>query len=91
VESHLGKCLKLRIDPGGGEKNLRHKRKNMYFRIKRWLDVIVSLIGGVALSPLLLVLAAAVKLDSRGPVLFRQKRVGKDKSRAAGRGRLPGP
>ncbi len=52
----------------------------MYFRIKRWLDVIVSLIGGVALSPLLLVLAAAVKLESRGPVLFRQKRVGKDKT-----------
>ncbi len=52
----------------------------MYIRIKRWLDVILSLLGGVVLSPLLLALAAAVKLDSRGPVFFLQKRVGKDKA-----------
>ena len=51
----------------------------MYIRIKRWLDVTLALIGGVILSPVLLVLALAVKLDSKGPVLFRQKRVGKDK------------
>ena len=51
----------------------------MYIRIKRWLDVIFSLLGGLILSPLLIGLIIAVKLDSRGPVLFRQKRVGKDK------------
>lgn len=51
----------------------------MYFRIKRWLDVILSIIGGVVLSPLLLALALAVKLDSKGPVLFRQQRVGRNK------------
>ena len=33
----------------------------------------------IVLSPLLLVLAAWVKLDSKGPVFFRQKRVGRDK------------
>jgi len=52
----------------------------MYIRIKRFLDVALSLLGGVLLSPLFLVLSLAIKLDSRGPVLFRQKRVGKDKS-----------
>ena len=52
----------------------------MYIHIKRWLDVIFSLIGGVVLSPLLLILALIVKLDSKGPVFFRQKRVGKDKA-----------
>ncbi len=52
----------------------------MYIRIKRLLDVMLSLIGGVLLSPLLLILVIAVKADSRGPVLFRQKRVGKDKT-----------
>lgn len=52
----------------------------MYIRIKRWLDVILSLLCGVVLSPLLLALALAVKLDSRGPVFFRQKRVGRNKA-----------
>ena len=51
----------------------------MYFRMKRWLDVLFSLLGGIVLSPLFLFLALAVKLDSKGPVLFRQRRIGKDK------------
>ena len=46
--------------------------------IKRPLDIVASVIGLVALSPLFIVLAAMVKFDSRGPVFFRQMRVGKD-------------
>jgi len=45
--------------------------------IKRPLDVVASMIGLVLLSPLFLVLAIMVKLDSRGPVFFKQMRVGK--------------
>jgi len=45
---------------------------------KRSLDVVLSLLGLVAISPLLLVIALAIKLDSRGPVIFRQQRVGRD-------------
>lgn len=45
---------------------------------KRLFDVIVSLTGIVVLSPLMLATALAIKLDSPGPVLFRQKRVGKN-------------
>ena len=44
--------------------------------IKRALDVLLSALGVIVLSPVLLAVAAAVKADSRGPVLFRQKRVG---------------
>lgn len=44
------------------------------------MDFILSLIGLVVLSPLLLLLIIAIKLDSRGPVLFKQKRVGVGKS-----------
>jgi exopolysaccharide biosynthesis polyprenyl glycosylphosphotransferase len=44
--------------------------------LKRILDVSGSAVLFVALSPLLLVLAALIKLDSKGPVLFRQERVG---------------
>ena len=47
--------------------------------VKRVLDFLLALAGTIVLSPLLLVLAAWVKLDSKGPVFFRQKRVGRDK------------
>ena len=47
--------------------------------IKRILDFVLSLCGIVVLSPLLLLIAVWIKAGSRGPVLFRQKRVGKDK------------
>ena len=48
----------------------------MYRYIKRGMDAVLSLLGLVALSPFLVLLAIAVKIDSRGPVLFKQKRVG---------------
>ena len=47
-----------------------------YDRLKRWLDMGVSLALLVMLSPILLVIAALVKLKSPGPVLFEQTRVG---------------
>ncbi|MBA3614696.1 MAG: sugar transferase [Rubrobacter sp.] len=46
--------------------------------LKRLLDVAVSVGGLVLLSPLFVAVAIAVRLDSPGPVLFRQKRVGAD-------------
>lgn len=46
---------------------------------KRLLDILLSLLAMVLLSPVFLALALWVKLDSKGPVLFRQKRVGKGK------------
>ncbi|NLI20720.1 MAG: sugar transferase [Clostridiales bacterium] len=52
----------------------------MYQRyIKRALDFLLSLVGIVILSPLFLLIAVWIRADSPGPVLFRQKRVGKDK------------
>lgn len=44
---------------------------------KRLFDLVVSSIALIVLSPLLLVLAILVKLDSPGPALFRQQRVGR--------------
>lgn len=52
----------------------------MYQHIKRAMDFLLSLLGLIVLSPVFLVLIIAIKLDSRGPVLFRQKRVGIHKS-----------
>ena len=48
----------------------------MYQPIKRILDIILSFVGMLVLLPVFLVLAVAIKADSRGPVLVRQKRVG---------------
>jgi O-antigen biosynthesis protein WbqP len=48
----------------------------MYLKIKRLIDSILSLIGLIVLSPIFLILIATIKLDSKGPVLFKQKRVG---------------
>ena len=44
--------------------------------VKRLIDIILSGCAIVVLSPVLLVLAAAIKIDDPGPILFRQKRVG---------------
>ena len=52
----------------------------MYQRFgKRALDFLLSAAGLIVLSPLFLAVSLWIKLDSPGPVLFRQKRVGKDK------------
>jgi O-antigen biosynthesis protein WbqP len=52
----------------------------MYLRIKRIGDIILSFIGLIISLPLLLIISIAIKLESKGPVLFKQKRVGKGKS-----------
>jgi len=46
--------------------------------VKRAFDLVLATLGVVAAAPLLLILAVAVKLDSRGPVFFRQTRVGRN-------------
>lgn len=52
----------------------------MYERyLKRVLDVAFSLVALILLSPLFLLIAILVKLDSPGPVIFKQQRYGKDK------------
>lgn len=44
--------------------------------LKKIIDFVVSLIGLVLLSPIFLIISITVKLDSKGPVFFKQKRVG---------------
>lgn len=48
--------------------------------LKRVIDILLSFIGLLVLSPIYLILIIAIKLDSKGPVLFKQKRVGKGKT-----------
>lgn len=51
----------------------------MYKYLKRPLDFLISLIAIVILCPIFLIIAVWIKLNSKGPVFFRQKRVGKNK------------
>ena len=55
-----------------------YKRGMGYFLIKRLIDIVGSFLGLVLISPLLLVLCVAIKLDSKGPIIFAQKRIGKN-------------
>lgn len=50
--------------------------KPMQYAVKRLMDIFASAVALFILSPVLLIVAAAIKLTSKGPVLFKQKRVG---------------
>ena len=56
-----------------------NKKSRWFYRfVKRSFDLIVSFLMLVILSPVLLIVAIAVKCDSKGPVLFKQKRLGRN-------------
>lgn len=51
----------------------------MYKYLKRSLDVLLSIMGIVILCPIFLIIIIAIKWDSKGPIFFKQKRIGKGK------------
>lgn len=51
----------------------------MFKLFKRIMDFILSFIGLIILSPFFLIIIIFIKLNSKGPILFKQKRVGKNK------------
>lgn len=60
-------------------KYLSLKKQIIYIQIKRIIDLIISICGLIILSPILGILCLAIKMDSKGPILFKQKRVGLNK------------
>ncbi|MEA2146468.1 MAG: hypothetical protein QOG59_2055 [Solirubrobacteraceae bacterium] len=66
----VGGTTVLGVRPGGLTRSSR--------AVKRALDIVGALVGIVALAPLWLLIALRIKLDSPGPVFFRQPRVGRD-------------
>lgn len=54
-------------------------KKKASLIIKRMFDIVASSIGLILLSPILMLIAICIKLDSKGPVFFKQVRVGKNK------------
>ncbi|GEL67579.1 sugar transferase [Marinilactibacillus psychrotolerans] len=51
-----------------------------YLKVKRLIDIILASLGLILLSPIFLIIIIAIKLNSPGPVFFKQKRVGIEKS-----------
>lgn len=59
----------------------KRREFGIYNRIlKRLMDFVLAALIMIVLSPVLLVLIVAIKLDSKGPVLFQQKRIGVNKT-----------
>lgn len=54
------------------------KNRKMQFILKRFFDILLSLIGIIILSPVYLIIIICIKTDSKGPAIFKQTRVGKD-------------
>lgn len=54
------------------------EKSQIYYVVKRLIDIISSILGLILLSPVLLIVGILIRLESKGPVIFRQKRVGKD-------------
>ena len=60
------------------KKNRKPAEQRFYCRVvKRLFDIVISAVGLVALSPVLLITAILIKLTSPGPVIFRQTRIGR--------------
>lgn len=58
--------------------NVANKASALYSVSKRTMDIVSSLVGLILLSPLFLLVAILIKLDSKGPIIFKQIRIGKD-------------
>lgn len=50
----------------------------MYKFLKRFVDILISFIGLIILFPFFIIFAVLIKIDSRGPVFFKQERIGKN-------------
>ena len=53
--------------------------KKPYLVIKRIIDIIFSVLGLIILIPVFLIISIAIKIESKGPIIFKQKRIGKRK------------
>ena len=61
------------------ENHLDKHIKTTYLIMKRILDIIFSLLALVLLCPIFLIIICCIKIDSKGPAFFKQKRIGKNK------------
>ncbi|AGK95871.1 sugar transferase [Clostridium pasteurianum] len=56
----------------------KYWKSSIYYCLKRIIDIFGSLVGIILLSPVFIIITIAIKIDSKGPVIFSQYRVGKN-------------
>lgn len=67
------------IEQTNESKNIEPKKKRLFYRFcKRGFDICASVFGLIILSPLMLIIAIAIKAEDKGPAIFRTMRIGKD-------------
>lgn len=60
------------------EQWVEYKKSKVYIVVKRLIDILASLLGILCLSPLMIIVAVLIKIDSKGLIIFSQERVGKN-------------
>ena len=72
--------------PATGERTLASRARGLLVseRVNRVVNFSIALVAVVALAPVIVLIAIAVKLTSRGPIVYRQTRVGVDRRRSGG-------
>ena len=63
------------IAMANGEMN---KNRRIYHLVKRMIDIVLSLLGLIVISPFVGIIAIQIKIDSKGPVFFKHHRIGKN-------------
>jgi sugar transferase (PEP-CTERM system associated) len=77
-EKYTGKIPVTTIKQTWFLENLTENDKKLYERVKRIIDIITALIIGLITLPFIPLIIIAIKLESRGPLIFKQYRTGKD-------------
>lgn len=72
----------LKLEESVNTERLREfEKSSLYFIIKRFIDIIGAFLGIIVLSPVFIIVAIAIKLDSKGSVFFAQERIGQDEKK----------
>lgn len=78
LEKLLGKLMVENLNPGHLIFSDGFKKPKILMTARRLLDIFFSFVGLIIVSPLMLLVSILIKLDSRGPVFFKQERVGEN-------------
>lgn len=78
LEKLLGKLMVENLNPGHLIFSDGFKKPKILMTARRLLDILLSFAGLIIVSPLMLLVSILIKLDSRGPVFFKQERVGEN-------------
>lgn len=79
IESLSSECYESYFREKLSQSRCYHvNEKRLYFKIKRWTDIIISIVGLIIGTPFILIFGLLIFLESPGSIIFKQERVGKN-------------